>query len=133
MVAEVILPRMKMFRQMLEVKHRWHHRRARATINMPDTNLEKAFLTLLNGEMTPNMEYVTLDSGREAIKFEGIQSQDDYGTYRDCPVYGHAVMCEDVPVIVSYIIINADNVDEDTQMEMVHVVDEMVNTIRMKK
>lgn len=119
---------------------------------MPDADLEEAFLDLLNrddsegyhavlnmishaeyDEMTPEMEYVTLDTGANAIRFSGTQHKDDYGTPYDCVVYGYATMCEDIPVIVSYLIEEEDLVDEATQTEMGRFVDEIINTVRLRE
>lgn len=114
---------------------------------MSNPTLEDAFLTLLNGddgyhsilrsidratysEMTPETELVTLPCGKQAIKFTGLQNQDDYGTIADCPTYGYCVLYGDVPVIVSYILFEADEVDDATRAELQNYVDEMVNTIR---
>lgn len=118
---------------------------------MPDADLEESFLELLNrdgnhgyhstlnmashgdyDEMTPEMEYVTLDTGAEAIRFTGIQHKDDYGTPYDCVVYGYATMCNDIPVIVSYLIEDEDSVDEATKTELKHFVDEMINTVHLE-
>lgn len=111
-------------------------------------SLEEAFLDLLNGEdayhailrsvvlatygeVEPEMETVTLDCGKEAIRFSGIQSQYDYGFDEECPIYGYCVFCGDAPVIVSYIILNPDEVDDDTVDTLKDYVDRMVNTIRI--
>lgn len=82
-------------------------------------SLEDAFYTLLNGEdglhailrmvksaaydeITPEIEFVTLDSGREAIFFSGFQHMDDYyGAIADCPIWGYCTMLDDIPVIVA--------------------------------
>lgn len=121
---------------------------AHAEKPMPGTSLEDAFSELLNGDsgfhsvlrsinsgatytdMTPEIETVTLPCGKQAIKFTGTQNQDDYGTVTDCPVYGYCVLFEDVPVIVSYVLFDADKVDDGTLDEIKGYVDEMVNTIR---
>lgn len=119
---------------------------------MPDADLEDAFLELLNregsdgyhatlnmashgtyDEMTPEMEYVTLDTGAEAIRFTGIQHKDDYGTPYDCVVYGYATMCDGVPVIVSYLIEDEELVDEATKAELGRFVDEMINTVHLSE
>lgn len=111
-------------------------------------SLEEAFLDVLNGEdayhailrsvflasygeVEPEMETVTLDSGQEAIRFSGMQSQYDYGYDEECPIYGYCVFCGNAPVIVSYIVLDPDEVDEDTVDMLADYVDRMVNTIRI--
>lgn len=119
---------------------------------MPGADLEEAFLEFLNDddvggfrrtlksvdkatydEMTPEMETVTLENGREAIKFSAVVHKDDYGTLYDCPIYGYGTMCGDAPVIVCYMIADPDDFaqEEVTEEEMVHFVDEMANTVRL--
>lgn len=128
-----------------------------STEPMPDTPLEDAFYALLNGEdglhatlrmvdraayseVSPETETVTLDCGREAIFFSGIQQLDDYGTLSDCPIRGYCTMLDDIPVIVCYVIFNVDSLEEGVASEqkgfippedMEHYVTEMVNTLRL--
>lgn len=114
---------------------------------MPDTSLDDAFMTLLNGEdgfhsvlkmvnrssyadITPEKETVTLACGREAIGFSGIQPSDDYGTLTDCPIFGYCTFCNDIPVIVCCILFNPDNVGNEKLGELQHYVEEMINTAR---
>ncbi len=116
--------------------------------SMPDTSLEDAFLTLLNGdggfhsvlrgvnrstysEMTPETEEITLECGKAAVKFTGIQHRDDYGTVSECPVYGYCTLCDDAPVIVCYLLFNEEAVDDATRAELAGYVDEMINTVRI--
>lgn len=124
---------------------------------MPDTSLEDAFYTLLNGEdgfhsilrmvnkadyddVTPETEVVTLDSGREAIHFSGTQHMDDYGTIADCPIWGYCTLLDDIPVIVCYVIFDEEGLESDRLEEsarycspedMEHYVTEMINTVRI--
>lgn len=125
---------------------------------MPDTSLEDAFYTLLNGEdgfhailrmvlnavyddiVTDETEYVTLDCGREAIKFSGTQHMDDSGTIADCPIRGYCMMLNDIPIIVCYIIFDEAGLEADlleelegalSPEEMAHYVDEIINTFRI--
>lgn len=117
---------------------------------MPDTSLEDAFYALLNGErgyhtvlksvnratysdLEPEMETLTLDCGKEAIKFTGIQHLDDYGTLSDCPVLGYATLIGDTPVITGYILYEEENVDADTIAELEHYALEMINTVRFSE
>lgn len=126
-------------------------------ILMPDTSLEDAFYALLNGddglhstlrrvnratysEVTPETETVTLDCGREAILFSGIQQLDDYGTLSDCPIWGYCTMLDDIPVIVCYVIFDVESYEEGVASErngfipiedMEHYVTEMINTVRI--
>ena len=128
-----------------------------STEPMPDTSLEDAFYALLNGEdglhstlrmvnratyneLSPETETVTLDCGREAVKFSGIQSIDDYGTLSDCPIWGYCTMLDEVPVIVCYVIFDVESFEEGVASErkgfisiddMEHYVTEMVNTVRV--
>lgn len=125
---------------------------------MPDTSLEDAFYALLNGEdgfhsilrmvkkasyddLTPDeTESVTLDCGREALRFSGLQHMDDYGTIADCPIYGYCTMLDDIPVIICYIIFDEENYEEDrlagreryhSPDELDHYIEEMLNTLRV--
>lgn len=125
---------------------------------MPGASLEEAFLTLLNGddgfhsllrqvnrasydEVTPDeMEYVTLDCGREAIRFSGIQHVDDYGTLYDSYLHGYFTLIDDIPVIVGYIIFDEEELEADrlaerdryySTDEMEHYVVEIINTLRV--
>lgn len=124
---------------------------------MPDTSLEDAFYTLLNGEdgfhsilrmvnkadyddVTPETEVVTLASGREAIKFSGFQHMDDYGTIADCPIWGYCTLLDDIPVIVCYVIFDEEGLESDrlegsarycAPEDMAHYVEEMINTVRI--
>lgn len=77
---------------------------AHGETRMRDTALEEAFLAFLNGddgcfhttlrqvnratydEVTPEIEYITLDNGREAIKFSGTQHVDDYAPSTTAPL-----------------------------------------------
>lgn len=124
---------------------------------MPDTSLEDAFNTLLNGEdgfhsilrmvnkadyddVTPETEVVTLASGREAIRFSGTQHMDDYGTIADCPIWGYCTLLDDIPVIACYVIFDEEGLESDRLEEsarycapedMAHYVEEMINTVRI--
>lgn len=125
---------------------------------MPDTSLEDAFYALLNDEdgfraiermvftatydeVVPNeMEYVTLDCGREAIKFSGTQRIDDYSAVADRPIQGYCTMLDDIPVIACYIIFNEEGLEKDRIAEsarycspedMEHYITEMINTLRI--
>lgn len=119
---------------------------------MPGADLEETFLEFLNREtddgylsninmisrgtyeeMIPEMEYVTLDTGAEAIRFNGILHKDEYGTLYDCVIYGYATMCDDIPVIVSYLIEDEELIDEATQSEMGRFVDEIINTVHLRE
>lgn len=128
-----------------------------STEPMPDTSLEDAFYALLNGEdglhstlrmvnratyseLSPETETVTLDCGKEAILFSGLQQLDDYGTLSDCPIWGYCTMLDDIPVIVCYVIFDADSLEAGVASEqkgfiptedMEHYVTEMVNTLRL--
>lgn len=103
------------------------------------------FLGILNmyrkstyAEYTPNiLEKVTLPCGEQAIKFEGKQPVDDYGTKGECYVKGYSFMFNDVPMIVAYVMFEGDLVLEATggnndpsQTELENYIDEMVQTVR---
>lgn len=113
-----------------------------------DTSLADAFEQLLNGtggyhsvlksvdrasyaDIVPETTALTLDCGREAIRFTATVQQDDYGTLTDCPLYGYCTLLNGMPVIVSYIVLEPDKVDDDTLALAAHYVDEMVNTLRI--
>lgn len=113
-----------------------------------DTSLADAFEQLLNGpdgyhsilksvdrasyaDIVPETATLTLDCGREAIHFTATVQQDDYGTLTDCPLYGYCTLLNGMPVIVSYIVLEPDKVDDDTLALAAHYVDEMVNTLRI--
>lgn len=124
---------------------------------MPGASLEDAFYALLNGEnglhstlrminrasyseVSPETEIVTLDCGKEAILFSGIQQLDDYGTLSDCPIWGYCTMLDEVPVIVCYVIFDVESYEEGVASErngfiptedMEHYVTEMINTVRI--
>lgn len=128
-----------------------------STVPMPGASLEDAFYALLNGEdglhstlrrvnrasyseVSPETEIVTLDCGKEAILFSGIQQLDDYGTLSDCPIWGYCTMLDDIPVIVCYVIFKPASLEEGVASErkgfipvedMEHYVTEMVNTVRI--
>lgn len=73
---------------------------------------------------------VTLADGSSALRFEGVQSADDYGTELNCPVYGYGFSYDGVPFIVASIVMNEDAADDAKRSEMQGYVDEMVNTVR---
>lgn len=124
---------------------------------MPDTSLEDAFYALLNGEggfhsilrmvnkatydeVTPETELVTLDCGKEAIRFSGTQHMDDYGTIADCPIWGYCTLLDNIPVIVCYVVFDEVNLAEGLAAgqkayhstdEMAHYAEEMINTVRL--
>lgn len=124
---------------------------------MPKASLEDAFCALLNGEgglhaalrmanradyseASPRTKFVTLDCGKEAILFSGIQQMDDYGTLSDRPIWGCGTLVDDIPVIVCYIIFDEAGLEADlldglegtlSAEEMEHYVVEIVNTVRI--
>lgn len=119
---------------------------AHAEQPMPDASLEDAFCALLNGdfhsvlrqvysgsygEAAPEPETVTLDCGREAIRFSGIQPIDDYGTPIDAPIWGYGMLLDGIPVIVCYVVFKEEAVAEDRLTELAHYVEEMANTVRI--
>lgn len=131
---------------------------AHGETRMRDTALEDAFLAFLNGddgcfhstlrqvnratydEVTPEIEYITLDTGREAIKFSGTQHVDDYGTIYDSVLCGYFTMLDDIPVISCYIIFDEETLEQDrieerdrylSPEEMDHYALEMINTLRI--
>lgn len=74
---------------------------------------------------------VTLACGAEAVKFEGIQEYDDYGTAGAYYVYGYGFVYNDYTMIVSYVADNEDGVVDDAKKaELAGYVDEMIHTIR---
>lgn len=114
---------------------------------LPDSTLDDAFMTLLNGEdgfhailrmvyhadyseLEPETETITLPCGREAIKFSGTQHVDNYGTLYDSPIYGYCTLCNDIPVIVCCILLHPDEVSNSKALELQNYVDEMINTVR---
>lgn len=72
---------------------------------------------------------VTLACGAEAIKFEGKQEFDEYGTPGSYDVYGYAFVYNGYTMIVSYAAQN-DKVDDAKKAELAGYVDEMIHTIR---
>lgn len=53
-------------------------------------------------DYTPDtIDTVTLPCESEAIKFEGIQPADCWGTAKECYLYGYAFVFNDILVIVS--------------------------------
>lgn len=74
---------------------------------------------------------VTLACGAEAVKFEGIQEYDDYGTVGSYHVYGYGFVYNGYTVIASYIANAAEGkVDDAKKAELAGYVDEMIHTIR---
>lgn len=133
---------------------------AHGETRMRDTALEDAFLAFLNGdeggfhttlrqvnrasydEVTPEIKHITLDNGREAIKFSGTQHVDDYGTIYDSFLSGYFTMLDDIPVISCYIIFDEEDLEQDrieerdrycSPEEMDHYALEMINTLRIAK
>ncbi|MDE6518258.1 MAG: hypothetical protein K2L18_10495, partial [Acetatifactor sp.] len=82
-------------------------------------------------DYTPDtIDTVTLPCGAEAIKFEGIQPADCWGTPKECYLYGYSFVFHDVLVIVSYIVFDDSAVDDATRAELANYIDEMVQTVR---
>lgn len=79
----------------------------------------------------PELETVTLDCGREAIRFSGIQPFDDYGTPIDATILGYGMLLDGIPVIVCYAVFNEAAVEADRLTELAHYVEEMANTVRI--
>lgn len=112
----------------------------------PDLSVENDFADVMNTsfhscvnnfnhlkceDYTPEtIDTVTLPCGAEAIKFEGIQPADMYGTPKECYVYGYSFVFNDVLLIVSYIIFDDSAVDEATKTEVTDCIDRMVQTVR---
>lgn len=112
----------------------------------PDISVENDFADVMNSsyhsivrdfnnfkceDYTPDtIDTVTLPCGAEAIKFEGIQPADIYGTPEECYLYGYSFVFHDVLVIVSYIVFEDSAVDDATRAELANYIDEMVQTVR---
>ena len=75
----------------------------------------------------------TLSDGSSALRFEGVQSADDYGTELNCPVYGYSFRHNGTPFIVACIVMNESAADAAKIAEMKGYVNEMVNTVRTAK
>lgn len=119
----------------------------------PDESIDDAFSAFYNEELTSVLKYqieratyddftpekterVTLSCGAEALKFEGTQTADDYGTARSFPVYGYAFFYNDYPIIMLSIVTDIehkDQPDDAKRVEMNNYVDEMVQTIRSER
>jgi len=85
-------------------------------------------------EFTPETtEDAMLINGVAALRFEGMQSADDYGTELKCPVYGYCFKHNGIPFIVAYIVMNESSADDAKRAEMKGYVDEMINTVRETK
>ena len=100
---------------------------------MNDTyhNLVNSFNDFKCEDYTPDtIDTVTLPCGAEAIKFEGIQPADCWGTPKECYLYGYSFVFNDVLIIVSYIVFNDSAVDDATRAELANYIDEMVQTVR---
>lgn len=112
----------------------------------PDLSIENDFADVMNTsfhscvrnfnnlkceDYTPEtIDTVTLPCGAEAIKFEGIQPADMYGTPKECYVYGYSFVFNDVLLIVSYIVFKDSEVDATTRANVADIVDRMVQTVR---
>ena len=82
-------------------------------------------------DYTPDtIDTVTLPCGAEAIKFEGIQPMEFWGTTKECYLYGYAFVFNDILVIVSYMVFDDSAVDDAKKTELTNYVDEMVQTVR---
>ena len=85
-------------------------------------------------DFTPDQtEKVTLACGAEALKFEGRNSANDYGTENSFPVYGYAFSYNDFPVIIFSIVVDENGTEESKCAEMNRYVDEIVQTIRSER
>lgn len=85
-------------------------------------------------DYTPDtIDTVTLPCGAEAIKFEGIQPAEFYGTQKEYYIYGYSFVFNDVLLIVSYIVFNDSEVDDATRAELTDYVDRMVQTVRTEE
>lgn len=112
----------------------------------PDLSVENDFADVMNTsfhscvnnfnhlkceDYTPEtIDTVTLPCGAEAIKFEGIQPANMYGTPKECYVYGYSFVFNDVLLIVSYIVFKDSEVDDATRAKVADIVDRMVQTVR---
>lgn len=115
----------------------------------PDLTVENDFADVMNDsfhscvrnfnhlkcdDYTPEtIDTVTLPCGAEAIKFEGIQPANMYGTPKEDYVYGYAFVFNDVLLIVGYIIFKDDAVDDATRATVTDYVDRMVQTVRTER
>ena len=112
----------------------------------PGESINDIFPTLFNGDQKgvlmqfyradyddfepENTTHFTLVSGNEALRFEGVQTADDYGTAVSFDVTGYAFMFNDYPVIVSVFSKDTDDAKVD---ELIRYVDEMVQTVRSER
>lgn len=112
----------------------------------PGESIDDIFPTLFNGDQKgvlmqfyradyadfepENTTHLTLVSGNEALRFEGVQTADDYGTAVSFDVFGYAFMFNDYPVIVSVLSKDTDDAKVD---ELIRYVDEMVQTVRTEQ
>ena len=82
-------------------------------------------------DYTPDtIDTVTLPCGVEAIKFEGIQPADKFGTPKESYLYGYSFVFNDVLLIVSYTVFDDSAVDDATREELTDYIDRMVQTVR---
>ena len=70
-----------------------------------------------------------LKDGTAALRFEGNQSADDYGTEMSCPIYGYGFSFNGMPFIIASIVMDEAEADSAKQAEMKGYVDEMINTV----
>lgn len=119
---------------------------ASASTANPGVSIDDAFATTFNddyhsilmqfrratyAEFTPQItDRVTLACGAEAIKFEGKQPANDYGTESEYYIYGYGFVFNDVPMIVSYVVTDESAVDDAKKAELAGYVDEMIQTVR---
>lgn len=82
-------------------------------------------------DYTPDTtDTVMLPCGAEAVRFEGIQPADKYGTHKECYLYGYSFVFNDILLIVNYIVFDDSAVDDATRTELADYVDRMVQTVR---
>lgn len=116
-------------------------------------SLKETFTTLYNSEIKStlknNVERATYDdftpsssreetlsNGIKALKFEGTQTADVYGTEYSYPIYGYSFNYNNQPIVIMSIVttIGGENLNtEEQQIETNKYVDEIVQTIRSER
>ena len=115
---------------------------------LDDSPLEQAFTNLYNHNFNYLLddnyqaEYadfaletteVKLNDGTPALRFEGNQSADEYGTKLSFPVYGYGFICDGMPFIIASVVMDESEADSAKQAEMKGYVDEMINTVHVQQ